>query len=192
MTALPRPGYTLGVFDGDILEERIRRLIDRPAANLKRARLLLASGLAAMALCAVLASGLSITARAQGAASDMIQQGQAAFKRGDYKTAAAQFEAAVRFEPSNVKAKLYLASALLQQYIPGTDPSSPFLAGAHKQYQDVLATDPGNKPALHGMMISSTDSKQFADAREWAPRRPSRPIRRIRPPITRPASWIGR
>ena len=66
MMALPRPGYTLGVFDGDILEARIRRLVERPVANLKRARLLLASGLAALALCAVIASSLSLTARAQG------------------------------------------------------------------------------------------------------------------------------
>ena len=89
MTVLPRPGYTLGVFDGDILEERIRRLVARPAANLKRARLLLAGGLGALALCAILASGLSFTARAQGAAGDMIKQGQAAYARQDYKTAAA-------------------------------------------------------------------------------------------------------
>ena len=61
-------GYTLGVFDGDILEERIRRLVERPAANLKRARLLLAAGLSALALCAVIASTLALTARAQGAA----------------------------------------------------------------------------------------------------------------------------
>jgi hypothetical protein len=67
MTALPRPGYTLGVFDGDILEQRIRRLLHRPAANLKRARLLLAAGLSALALCAVIASGVALTARAQTA-----------------------------------------------------------------------------------------------------------------------------
>ena len=51
MMTLPRPGYTLGVFDGDILEERIRRLVERPASNFKRARLLLAAGLSALALC---------------------------------------------------------------------------------------------------------------------------------------------
>jgi cell division septation protein DedD len=67
MTALPRPGYTLGVFDSDILEQRIRRLLHRPAANLKRARLLLAAGLSALALCAVIASGVALTARAQTA-----------------------------------------------------------------------------------------------------------------------------
>src|SRR5262249_47515633 len=41
MSGLPRPGYTLGVFDGDILEERIRRILTRPKANLQRARVLL-------------------------------------------------------------------------------------------------------------------------------------------------------
>ncbi len=65
MMAVARPGYTLGVFDGDILEQRIRRLLHRPAANLKRARLLLAGGLSALALCAVIASGMALTARAQ-------------------------------------------------------------------------------------------------------------------------------
>ena len=33
VTPLPCPGYTLGVFDGDILEQRIRSLLHRPAVN---------------------------------------------------------------------------------------------------------------------------------------------------------------
>src|ERR1017187_1306135 len=96
MMALPRPGYTLGVFDGDILEARIRRLIERPAANLKRARLLLATGLAALALCAVIASSLALTARAQGGAYGLMKQGEAAYNRGDYKAAAELFANAVK------------------------------------------------------------------------------------------------
>ncbi|HWC97261.1 MAG TPA: M56 family metallopeptidase [Candidatus Sulfopaludibacter sp.] len=65
MSAIPRPGYSLGVFDGDILEQRIRRLLHRPAANLKRARLLLAGGLSALALCVVISSGVALRAQAQ-------------------------------------------------------------------------------------------------------------------------------
>ena len=168
MTALPCPGYTLGVFDGDILEERIRRLIQRPADNLKRARLVLAGGLAALALCAAVASSLSFTARAQGAAGDMMKQGQAAYARGDYKTAEGLFQSAVNLEPDNLEAKLSLAGALLGQYVPGTDPSSPLLAGARQQYQEVLARDPGNQKAIRNMMVLSVDSKQFGEAREWA------------------------
>ena len=71
MMPMRRPGYTLGVFDGDILEERIRRLLQRPAANLNRARLLLAGGLSALAVCAVVLSGLALTARAQSPAATL-------------------------------------------------------------------------------------------------------------------------
>jgi len=162
MTALPRPGYTLGVFDGDILEERIRRLVERPAASVQRARLVLAGGLAALALGAVIASGLSFTARAQGPAGDIIKQGQAAYNRGDYKTAASEFATAVGFQPDNLEARLLLAKSLLQQYIPAADPASPLVTGARQQYLEVLARDPGNKQAIHGLMILTTNSKQLA------------------------------
>lgn len=168
MTALPRPGYTLGVFDGDILEERIRRLVERPAANLKRARLVLAGGLAALALCAVAASTLALTARAQGIAGDMMKEGQAAYNRGDYKTAAGAFDVAVKLNPDNLEAKLSLAKSLFQQYIPGTDPANPAVAGARQQLLEVLAREPGNKRALLGIMVLTADTRQFAEAHEWA------------------------
>lgn len=65
MMAVPQPGYTLGVFDGDILERRIKRLLERPVANLKRARWMLAAGMTGLAACAVIASGVAWTAQAQ-------------------------------------------------------------------------------------------------------------------------------
>src|SRR5215471_18256336 len=148
MTALPQPGYTLGVFDGDILEERIRRLVERPAANLKRARLLLVTGLSGLAICAVIASSLALTARAQGGAYALMKQAEAAYNRGDLQGATALFETAIQVEPANLKAKLLLANVLLQQYIPGTDASNPLVARARQQLLDVLAHDPNNKQAL--------------------------------------------
>jgi bla regulator protein blaR1 len=168
MMALPRPGYTLGVFDGDILEARIRRLMERPAANLKRARLLLASGLAALALCGVIASSLALTARAQGDAHAALKQAEAAYNRGDYKEAAEQFENAVKLEPANLKAKLLLAHALLAEYQPAGGADDALLSGAHQQYLDVLAVEPANKQAIHGMMLLNANSKQFAEAHDWA------------------------
>jgi TonB family protein len=168
MMALPRPGYTLGVFDGDILEERIRRLIERPAANLKRARLLLASGLAALVLCAVVASTLALTALAQGGAHAILKQGEAAYNLGKYKEAAELFENAVTVEPANLKAKLLLANTLLRQYQPGPAADEGLAAGARKQYLDVLAVETNNTQALQGLMLVDTNSKRFADARGWA------------------------
>ncbi len=168
MVAPPLPGYTLGVFDGDILEERIRRLLERPAANLKRARLLLATGLAALALCAVIASSLALTARAQGAASAIMKQAEAAYNRGDYRGAAELFENAVRVEPSNLKARLLLANTLLREFVPGPAADSALALRARQQYLDVLALEAGNTQALQGLMLLDTNNKQFAEARTWA------------------------
>ncbi len=161
MMTLPRPGYTLGVFDGDILEERIRRLVERPASNFKRARLLLAAGLSALALCGVVASTVALTARAQGAAQAILKQAEAAYNRGDYQQAAELFENAVHVEPTNVKAKLLLANAILRA-------DSAQAPRARQQYMDALALDSGNKQALQGLMLLDTNAKQFTGAREWA------------------------
>ena len=38
---------------------------------------------------------------------------------------------------------------------------------ARQQYLDVLASDPANKRALHGMMVLTTDTKQFQEAYDW-------------------------
>jgi len=168
MTVLPRPGYTLGVFDADILEERIRRLVERPAANLKRGRLLLVTGLSALAICAVMTSSLALTARAQSAAHVLMKQAEAAYNRGNYQEAIQHFENAVRLEPGNVKARLLLANALLQQYSPNTDAASPLVAGAREQYREVLRRDPGNRQATQGMLVLLTNTKQFAEAHDWA------------------------
>jgi TonB family protein len=163
MTALPRPGYTLGVFDGDLLEARIRRLLERPVANLKRARLLLAAGLAALAACAVLASTLALTARAQSGASAAMKQAEVAYNRGDFQAAVEQFENAVKLDPANVNAKLFLANALLRQ-----SDGVPLPTAARQQYLDVLAREPQNSRALEGLMTIAVNAKQFGEARDWA------------------------
>jgi beta-lactamase regulating signal transducer with metallopeptidase domain/cell division septation protein DedD len=166
MTALPRPGYTLGVFDGDILEERIRRLMDRPAANLKRARLLLVAGLSALAVCAVIASGLALTARAQGGSYAEMKLAETAYNRGDFTGAVEHFENAVKLDPASTKAKLFLAMALLQQYNPGTE--SPIPARARQQYLDVLARDSKSKVAIEGLLTIANNTRQNAEAHDWA------------------------
>jgi tetratricopeptide (TPR) repeat protein len=168
MMALPRPGYTLGVFDGDILEARIRRLLERPVANLKRARLLLATGLAVLALCAVIASSLALTARAQSGANAVMKQAVASYNRGDFKEAAELFENAVKVEPANLKARLLLAHTLLREYAPGPGADQALASRARQQYLDVLALDAGNRQALQGLMLLDTNTRQFAEARAWA------------------------
>jgi beta-lactamase regulating signal transducer with metallopeptidase domain len=168
MTAVASPGHALGVFDGDILEERIRRLVSRRTVDLKRARVLLAAGLAALAICVVGASSIALTARAQDGAVGLMKQGEAAYSKGDYTQAASIFETAVGLEPTNLKAKMGLAKALMQQYIPGSEPRRPLAVRARQQLLEVLARDPNYREAIQGMMMLSTNTKQFAEAHDWA------------------------
>ena len=93
-------------------------------------------------MCAVIASSLALTARAQGAAGAVMKQAADAYNRGDYQDAAAKFENAVRLEPANVKARLLLAHTLLRQYMPVSGADDSLAGRARQQYLDVLAQDP--------------------------------------------------
>jgi tetratricopeptide (TPR) repeat protein len=158
MAGAPRPGYTLGVFDGDILEERIRRLLDRRVANLAQARVLLAAGIGSLAVCVVIASGLAVSARAQGPAQTEMQLAGEAFNKGYYAQAAAHFEKAVAIEPANLNARLFLANTYLQEFAAAgkanaTDGQPPALiAAAVAQYREVLRRDPKNLTAAFGLV----------------------------------------
>lgn len=168
MSGVARPGYTLGVFDGDILEQRIRRLVERPVENLKRARLLLATGLGALALCVAIAGGLAISARAQGGpALAELKQGADALNHGDIPAAAHHFQNAVRMEPTNIRPKLFLANALTREFTAGSAEAVDAFASAKQLYTDVLASDAANRQALEGMIAVSIYTKQFSEARDW-------------------------
>ncbi len=172
MSGLMNPGYTLGVFDGNALEERVRRLLERPAAYTRRARLLLAAGLATLAVCAVLASGLALPARAQGRGYNEMKAAEAAYNAGDFASAADHFDHAVSLEPSNPKARLLLANTLLSQYFRNNkmEPDSPLVARARQQYLDVLAADSSNRQALEGMVTIGMQTRKPAEARDYATR----------------------
>jgi TonB family protein len=64
LTSLSRPRYTLGVFDANILEERIMRLLEkRPRLGAQRAKLLLGAAASALALVGLGACAFSFTAQ---------------------------------------------------------------------------------------------------------------------------------
>jgi len=156
MSGLPRPGFTLGVFDGDILEERVENLIRRPVASIRRARLVLASGLAGLAFCVVVASGLAVSAHAQSAAVPEISLGVDAYNNHDYTAAQTHFQTATDVDPNNVNARLFLVTALLHTIREGM--KGPINFGAAnvydpviRQYDEVLARDPLNRTAIFGL-----------------------------------------
>jgi len=159
MASPAHPGYTLGVFDGGILEERLRRLLDGRAANVRQARLLLIGCLSALAVCAVAASGLALSARAQGGARPELTAGAEAFNHRDLAAAIRHFDAAVHLEPANLLAKLHLANA----YAVANDRQN-----ARRQYEDVLALDPANRSAILGL-VSVSGGRRIAALARAAP-----------------------
>lgn len=160
------PAYLLGALDGGNLEERIRSLTE-PRTTIKRPRLLLGAGLAALVVCAMLASTVALTARAQDAPSDLMNSAAAAYKRGDYQDAVTQLRTAVRQDPANVSAKVALAHALLRPFSPSQIPDTVIIE-ARQQFTDALAIDPTNNAANDGMLFLFIAARQFSQAHDFA------------------------
>lgn len=163
------PGYTLGIFEGGVLEDRIRRVLQKSAINIRRARLFFALALSSLVVTAVLATGFALTARGETAFQTHMKQGVAAYNTGDFRTATSQFSSAVSMEPADIGAKLYLANSLMSEfYAQQGQPDLRLRTSAIQQYTDVLARDPKNKQALTGMGALTMEAKQLVEAHEWA------------------------
>jgi len=54
-------------------------------------------------------------------ARDQLNKGVQAFKSAQYPLAVERFKTAVEYDPTFATARLYLATAYMQQYIPGAD-----------------------------------------------------------------------
>jgi len=79
-------------------------------------------------------------------ARDHLVQGENAFKTGNYSQATDEFNLAIAADPTFGTARLYLATAYMQQYVPGTDTAENkrFWQTALDQFQQVLKDDPKN------------------------------------------------
>src|ERR1700677_3161639 len=79
-------------------------------------------------------------------ARDHLNQGVNAFKAGNYSTAADQFRLAIDADPTFSVARLYLATAYEQQYVPGTDTpeNKKYWNAAMDEFQNVLKSDPNS------------------------------------------------
>src|SRR6202047_1607145 len=76
-------------------------------------------------------------------ARDQLNKGVTAYKNAKYEEAIDHFQQAVALDPTLINAKMYLATAFAQQYIPGADtPENNKMAEqAIEQYQRVLDTN---------------------------------------------------
>ena len=116
-------------------------------------------------------AGLAIlgTSCTQLRARDQLNKGVAAFKNAQYPEAVEHFKTAVDLDPNFPTARLYLATAYMQQYIPGAEsPENKQMAdAAHDQFQKVLDQDPKNTVALASIASLYLNQKKWDEAEQW-------------------------
>ncbi len=102
-------------------------------------------------------------------ARDQLNKGVVAYKNLQYESAMEHFKNAIRYDPDLKVAKLYLATAYAQQYVPGAeDPDSLRNAqSAISEYKDVLKNDPNNSNSLLGIAYLYMNMKKYDEAREY-------------------------
>jgi tetratricopeptide (TPR) repeat protein len=121
-------------------------------------------------------------------ARDQLNKGVAAYRNAQFQAAIMHFKEAVALDPSLLNARLYLATAYRQQYIPGGE-SPENVKIAHQAidaFQEVLKMDPNNATAIASIAQTYYDMKDFDKAKEyqrrWVQIEPNNPV---------PYYWIG-
>lgn len=124
---------------------------------------------------ALLALGLTLfagTGCSKLRARDQLNKGVMSYKNARYEEAIDHFQQAVSFDPSLSVARLYLATAYAQQYIPGVETDDNLRMGnqAIDQYKKVLESKPGKEQQINsdkGIAYIYLNMKKFDDAKAY-------------------------
>ena len=100
---------------------------------------------------------------------DQLNQGVRAFQSAQYPEAVEHFKTAVELDPAFPTARLYLATAYFQQYIPGAEsPENTQMAkAAYDQFMKVLEQSPKDKVAIASIASLYLNQKKWDDAQRW-------------------------
>jgi len=114
-------------------------------------------------------SVFSVAGRQATSGSPDLDLGVQAYKNARYEEAIQHFRRAVDLDPTLLNARLYLATAYAQQYIPGVDTpdNNKFAEQAIGQYKAVLELDPKNINSVKGIAYLELQMKQFDKAKEF-------------------------
>jgi len=100
---------------------------------------------------------------------DQLNKGVTAFKNAQYPEAVEHFKTAVELAPNFTVARLYLATAYMQQYIPGADSpeNNQMAAASMDQFTKVLEQEPKNTVAIASVASLFLNQKKWDDAQQW-------------------------
>jgi tetratricopeptide (TPR) repeat protein len=128
-------------------------------------------------------------------ARDRLSAGVQAFKSGEYDQAIEDFRQAKALDPSFLKARLYLATAYANQFIPGAPSEENTRMGelAIEEFKGVLDIDPKNLSAVDGigsilyhMAGTPFDTTKLEESKSYHLKHTQ-----IRPDNPEPYYWIG-
>jgi tetratricopeptide (TPR) repeat protein len=102
-------------------------------------------------------------------ARDQLNKGVQSFREAKYEEAIEHFKNAVNLDSDLKVAKMYLATAYAQQYVPGSETPENLRNAqlAIEQYKQVLEKDQNNVTSLKGIAFLYMQQKKFDDAREY-------------------------
>jgi len=125
-----------------------------------------------LTILAVLLTLLSAVGCQKLRARDQLNKGVQSYKNARYEEAIEHFKNAVQWDPSLINARLYLATAYAQQYIPGADSpeNNKFAEQAIDEFKNVLAANPPKEQQIHSLKgIASLyfNMKKMDQAKEY-------------------------
>jgi TonB family protein len=122
-----------------------------------------------MRLMALLMVATALAAQDPVDFSGWMGRGVQEFQAAHYPAAVAAFERAVAIDASNVSPQLYLATAYMQQFIPGAESAENIrLADAARtHFLRVLDLDPSNAIAIASIASLFLNQKKWDDALQW-------------------------
>jgi tetratricopeptide (TPR) repeat protein len=124
-------------------------------------------------------------------ARDQLNKGVAAFRASQFQQAIDHFRRAKDLDPRLLNARIYLAAARFQLYVPGGDSEENINTGkqAIKDFEDVLSNNPNLEQqvnALESIAQIYYNMKDFDKAKEIQER-----VVKIAPTNPDPYAWIG-
>jgi len=122
-------------------------------------------GSIALAICVLLVSSGCQKLKAR----DELNKGVTAYRQVKYKEAVEHFKMATEMDPTLVNARLYLATAYANQYVPGSQAEENLQVGeqAVAEFEKVLEMDPGNLGSISGIASMYFQMKRMDEAKEF-------------------------
>jgi len=128
-------------------------------------------------------------------ARDDLNKGVDAYKNAQFDVAIEDFKNAQQLDPTLTSAKLYLAAAYQNQYVPGA-PSDANLRNAQSAidvYKQILQQDPNNLPAIDGIgsLLYSMGTTPFDPSKLEESKSYHEKHIQISPNDPEPYYWVG-